>query len=134
MPAILVLEDERTVMSVLTRALKGYTILPAASAEEAICCFHAAQHRIDLLIADLSLPKSSGVQVALLLRSELPGLPVILASGYPANAWSERDSTDLARLGSNRVMIFQKPFQLRLILDAVRQLTEERKVLTAPSA
>ena len=73
-------------------------------------------------MADLSLPKSSGVQVALLFRSEIPGLPVILTSGYPVSAWSDRNFDDLKRLGASSVTILAKPFQAQALLNAVRKM------------
>jgi FixJ family two-component response regulator len=84
--------------------------------------------KIDLLVADVTLPARSGIQVALLLRVAIPDLPVILTSGYPVSAWSDRDSADLEMLGSRPVTILRKPFQGKALSDAVRELTE-----TAPS-
>jgi CheY-like chemotaxis protein len=77
---------------------------------------------LDLLLADLKVPKSSGIQLALLLRLEIPNLPVLLTSGYPVSAWSERDCADLERLGSNYVTILQKPFRPQTLSDAVCEL------------
>src|SRR5262245_19458062 len=107
---ILILEDEYSLMKLLRQMLKRYSLLEAANAEQALRRFNENNRKIELLIADLTLPKSSGIQVALLLRSELPGLPVILTSGYPAAGWSDRDFSDLERLGPDTVSILQKPF------------------------
>ena len=103
--------------------LKQYTVVEAATAEQALRLFTEHDYQFDLLLADVSLPTSSGIQVALLLRSAIPELPVILTSGYPVSGWNDRDSADLARLGSNSIAILQKPFQARVLLDAVRELT-----------
>jgi len=62
--------------------------------------------------------------VALQLRSELPDLPVILTSGYPPNDWSVRDARHLRQLGVDSVSILLKPFGTRILLNAVRDLTE----------
>ena len=80
--------------------------------------------RIDLLIADVTLPTSSGIQVALLLRSKIPALPVILTSGYPVHDWSDGDLADLGRLGANSVVILSKPFYGNALKDVVRDLME----------
>jgi DNA-binding response OmpR family regulator len=120
---LLVLEDESLVMNLLRNMLKEqYTVIEATSAEQAFQEFNYQGHLIDLLVADLSLPTSSGIQVALRLRSQIPGLPVILTSGYPVGSWSYRDSADLETLGSTSVTILQKPFQVHKLLNAVREL------------
>jgi two-component system nitrogen regulation response regulator NtrX len=121
---LLILEDEPSVMALLRQMLKGHTTIGAASAEEALRRFKENENGIDLLIADLTLPTSSGIQVALLLRQENPSLPVILASGYPSSSWSDRDASDLARLGSDCVRILQKPFQREALLTTVADLLE----------
>jgi CheY-like chemotaxis protein len=128
MKTILVLEDEPSVMLVLRSMLEQHSLIEASTAEQALRLFTAHGRQVDLLLADVTLPTSSGIQVSLLFRSEAPDLPVILTSGYDLSAWSDRDSADLERLGSRSVAILQKPFQAQDLLDAVRELTE-----TAPS-
>jgi CheY-like chemotaxis protein len=123
MKTLLVLEDNPAVMTVLRVTLEQYSLVEASTAEQALRLFTESARKIDLLIADVTLPTSSGIQVALLLRSNIPNLPVILTSGYPVGAWSDRDSADLERLGSRSVAILQKPFQFQGLLKAVCDLT-----------
>jgi two-component system, cell cycle sensor histidine kinase and response regulator CckA len=120
---LLVLEDNPSIMVVLRLMLQQYSLIEASTAEQALRLFTDQGRKIDLLVADVTLPRSSGIHVALLLRSEVPDLPVILTSGYPVDSWSERDSTDLERLGTNSVAILQKPFQSQVLLKAVCELT-----------
>jgi DNA-binding response OmpR family regulator len=124
---ILILEDEPALMNLLHRVLGryGYATLEAATPEEAIRQFNHSDRRIDLLIADVCLHKASGVQIALLLRAELPGLSVILTSGYPTHAWSVRDSYFLERLGSVGVSILLKPFVPNLLLSTITGLIND---------
>jgi CheY-like chemotaxis protein len=119
---ILVLEDNPSVMMVLRLMLETYRLIEASTAEQAIRLFTDHGRKIDLLVADVTLPTSSGIQVALLLRLEIPDLPVILTSGYPVNDWSDGDLADLGRLGANSVAILPKPFQGKVLSDAVREL------------
>jgi CheY-like chemotaxis protein len=123
MKTLLVLEDNPAVMTVLRVTLVQYSLVEASTAEQALRLFTESGRKIDLLVADVTLPTSSGIQVALLLRSKIPALPVILTSGYPVGAWSDRDSADLERLGSRSVAILQKPFQFQRLLKAVCELT-----------
>lgn len=119
---LLVLEDEPVLMVLLRHMLKQYSLIEAASAEQALRLFNEHGRRIDLLLADVMLPTSSGIQVALLLRSEMPTLPVILTSGYPVGVWGDRETADLQRLGSSLVAVIQKPFQAGVIPKTVREM------------
>ena len=122
MKTLLVLEDEPDLMVLLRHILKQYRLVKAATAKHALRLFEDHDRRIDLLLADVTLPTSSGIQVALLLRSEIPNLPVILTSGYPASVWTERDAADLERLGSSSVAIIQKPFQAQVLPNTIREM------------
>ena len=122
MKTLLVLEDEALVMRLLRQVLKQYNIVEATSAEQAIQLSQGCDPRIDLLLADVTLPISSGVRVALSLRCENPDLPVILTSGYPLSDWSERDTAGLTRLSSKSLIILQKPVPPRQLLSAVAEL------------
>ena len=122
MKTLLVLEDEPSLMILLRRTLKEYNLLEAATAEEALHLFAKHDRRVDLLLADVMLPTSSGLRVAYSLRSEIRNLPVILTSGYPVNVWSDRDRVDLEQLGSNSLAIVQKPFQTQALSKLVHDL------------
>jgi CheY-like chemotaxis protein len=116
---ILILEDEPPVMDVLRQVLKGYAILEATTAEEALARFLDNRRRIDLLFSELALRVSSGIYVALLLRSEVPNLNVILASRYPPWVWTS-DFGDVARLGNEAVAILPKPLVPEKVLETVQ--------------
>ena len=109
-------------MVLLRHMLKQYRLIEAATAEQALRLFNEHGRRIDLLLADVTLPTISGIQVALLLRMEMPNLPVILTSGYPVAAWAMCDAVDLQRLGSNLVAVIQKPFQAGVIPSTIREM------------
>ena len=102
--------------------IKQYNVVEAATAEEALTFFRDHHDRIDLLLADVTLPTISGTQVALLFRFQNPKLPVILTSDHPVNDWPSRDYTDLERLGSSGMLFLQKPFSSHALSNAVRQL------------
>jgi CheY-like chemotaxis protein len=95
MKTLLVVEDEPFVMKFLRQMLKGYNVVEATGAVEALMLFIDLNYPVDLLLAGLTLPRMSGIQVAQLVRSKLPALPVILTSGHPVDAWSNRDSANL---------------------------------------
>jgi CheY-like chemotaxis protein len=122
MKTMLVLDDELIAIGLLRRVLKEYALIEATTAEQAIRRFNARGRQIDLLLARVKLQRSSGIQLALLLRWELPNLPVILTSECPVTDWSDRDFDDLERLGLRSVAILKRPFQPQLLLYAVYDL------------
>jgi CheY-like chemotaxis protein len=119
---ILVLEDELSVLRLMALWLKEYKLLQAATAAQALRLFIDAHRRIAVLVTDVRLAKSSGIQVALLLRSQIPDLPVCLISGYPETEWRDSDADDLDRLGSSSVLILQKPITAKALTNAVQEL------------
>ena len=123
MKTLLVLDDQLALLKLLAALLgKQYDVIEATTAEQALRLFTEHGRHVDLLVADVTLPISSGIQVALLLRSEVPDLPVILTSGYPVDSWCTRDSADLKRLGPLSVTIMQKPFQADELSNSVSEL------------
>jgi two-component system cell cycle sensor histidine kinase/response regulator CckA len=131
---ILLAEDESAAMKLFRRMLKPYSLIEATTGEEALLLFIDYDHQVDLLIADLTLPRLSGIHVALLLRSKLPDLPVILTSSTPVSDWRSRDSADLKRLGSHLVMILQKPLKAQVLSNAVCDLIGEPQSERAKTA
>ena len=123
MKTLMVLEDEPSLMRLLRHTLRDYRVIEAETAEEALLTFIDHDYAVDLLVADLTLPTRSGAQVAIHLRSKIPDLPVILTSGYPVSGWSERDSSDLRRLGETSVAVLQKPFAGHELLASICDLT-----------
>jgi CheY-like chemotaxis protein len=121
MKTILVLEDEAMVTRLFHLALRGYNIVEAATAAEALRHFCNYESHIDLLIADLALA-TTGINVPLRLRSVLPTLPVILASDCPQRNWTDQNSDALGRLGTDSVTILQKPFFPSVVLHKVHEM------------
>jgi two-component system, cell cycle sensor histidine kinase and response regulator CckA len=90
---ILLVEDQEEVRKVTRRMLetRGYTVLVAASGQEALRVGEALQGRrradepkgpIDLLVTDVVMPGMSGREVALLLAPSHPSMRVLYLSGY----------------------------------------------------
>jgi CheY-like chemotaxis protein len=77
---------------------------------------------VDLLIADVTLPGSSGIRAALELRDLLPYLKIVITSGYPSDHWDRLDAAELEELPSDSVEVLQKPFSLITLLDTIHRL------------
>jgi response regulator RpfG family c-di-GMP phosphodiesterase len=64
MKTIFLLDDESIVIKLLRRVLKAYTLIEATTAEQALRLFIDRDRQVDILVADVTLPRSSGIQVA----------------------------------------------------------------------
>ncbi len=86
-PTILVVDDVASNRTLVREILKihDYNVLEAADSEEAMRVSEAHAGHIDLLIADLVMPKTNGMVMARLLRNKRPGLKVLYISGYNAD-------------------------------------------------
>lgn len=81
---ILVVDDEAIVLRVMRGILAnhGYRVLAAADANEALEMFRREPH-IDLLLADVVMPGTSGPELAETLLLFDPGLRVLFTAGMP---------------------------------------------------
>ena len=82
-PILLVIEDEERMRRLLELVLKpeGYELILAKTGEEGIRLLSEVQG-IDLIVTDLQLGKSSGLQVLEAAKRALPDVPVLIITGY----------------------------------------------------
>jgi two-component system cell cycle sensor histidine kinase/response regulator CckA len=122
---ILLVEDEDAVRSLATIVLKkhGYTVIAAANGEEA--CRLAHEHRIDLLVTDVVMPRMNGKELASVLRARIPQLRVIFMSGYTGEAVALQAARD--------TLFLQKPFSPAGLAGIVRQALDAPVPATAPT-
>ena len=85
---MLVVEDEEDVRGLARDVLVegGYTVLVAATAEEAVRICEDHESPISLLLSDVVMPKVSGPQLAQRLVDLRPELHVLYMSGYTDEA------------------------------------------------
>jgi two-component system, cell cycle sensor histidine kinase and response regulator CckA len=81
---VLLVEDEDAVRAFAARALrnKGYTVIEAASGEQALALPPEQLDRVELLISDVVMPNLDGPTLAAQLRSRRPDLKILFISGY----------------------------------------------------
>lgn len=128
---VLILEDDCRVLDLLCLILssRGYDVIAASTAKEALKYATQAEPVIDLLIADIVLTFSSGIQVGVQLRRRIPRLKVLLISGYPVDAWRDEDHADLTEFPADSMVVLSKPFLPELLIEKVGRLigfVEER--------
>ena len=80
---ILAVDDDPLVLmsaAVMIEEL-GHTVIEAASGAQALDILRDGA-RVDMVITDQSMPGMTGVQLAQSIQKEMPGVPVLLATGY----------------------------------------------------
>jgi DNA-binding NtrC family response regulator len=79
---ILVVDDEKNIRSGLAKALSldGYDVEQAEDGQEAMKAM--VKNEIDLIIADLRMPKMSGDELLKKVVSAYPTVPVIILTGH----------------------------------------------------
>ncbi|HTQ03056.1 MAG TPA: PAS domain S-box protein [Polyangiaceae bacterium] len=118
---ILLVEDEEQIRAVARGILRkrGYHVIEARSAGEAL--LHCENHpgQIHLLLTDVVMPQLSGPELARRLVSARPGTKVLYMSGYPDEALLRHGAVEAG------VAYLQKPLtpeslsrKVRAVLDA----------------
>jgi PAS domain S-box-containing protein len=81
---ILLAEDDSDALTMTTELLKmtGYTVLVAGDGEEAVKVFTANQNKVQLVIADVRMPKKDGQVVFEEIRKIAPAARFLFMSGY----------------------------------------------------
>ena len=122
MADILVIDDEPHYRSALKRALEleGHEVRTAADGEEGVVEYRRAP--ADLVIGDLYMPRKSGLQAILDLRTEFAGARIIAITGS-VSGLSGYKLQAAAAVGAQRTL--RKPFDDVQLLEAVRAVLGE---------
>ncbi len=104
---LLLVDDEEHIreLASITLESRGYTVLSAPNAEEAVLL--AQKHGYDLraMVTDIVMPGMSGLELAQVVSRILPRLPILFVSGHGNDAISPKV------LGSERTDFLQKPYR-----------------------
>ncbi len=119
---VLVVDDERDIRKLLEYNLgkEGYEVSLAETGEEA---FRVIQTRMpDLVILDLMLPGTDGLEICRILRadSKTRPIPILMLTAKG----SETDQVVGLELGADDYVT--KPFQLKVLLVRVKKLLQRR--------
>ncbi|MBM4158942.1 MAG: response regulator [Ignavibacteria bacterium] len=101
---ILVVDDEQTVCDSINKILsrKGYTVENSLNADEAMS--KIKETNFDLVITDLMMPKTSGIELLQIIKEHYPELDVIVVTGYA----SIDTAVKATKLGASEYL--SKPF------------------------
>ena len=81
MKNILIVDDDRTVLDVLTRALEGYRVWAARDPDEGLM-IAGGLASLDLLITDFMMPSMMGDELIGRLRAVRPQLKALILTGH----------------------------------------------------
>ncbi len=121
---VLVVEDEGPVLMAAIRILgkHGYEVIGHSDPMDALKVLADVAKVIDVLLTDVVMPRTSGVELANEARVLRPGLPIVYMSGYSRELVTDRGALPAG------TRVVQKPFTRRDLLEAIADS------LAAPSA
>ncbi|MEM7352806.1 MAG: response regulator [Acidobacteriota bacterium] len=118
MHTVLVVDDDRVILSTLTRYLSSFAeefrILSAEHGEQALRILEGQS--VDLLLTDLYMPVMDGFELLAHMLRRFTEVPVIVMSGY-----------EVPEIGNNvglkgALHYLEKPFDIKSLADTVRQI------------
>ncbi len=116
---ILVVDDEHSIRSLLTRMLTraGYDVLPTCDGAEALEVIAQQGNQISGILLDLTMPRIDGWEVAETLSTRGVRIPILMMSGYA------QLEVPAACSGAAIEGFLQKPFQPQDVLNRVLKMT-----------
>jgi PAS domain S-box-containing protein len=123
---ILLVEDDSTLRGLVEESLlaMNYTVLVAASGQEALRVLDGHPGSIDLLMTDVIMPKMSGPELAQLVRKLRSGIKVLYMSGYTDDKLRDVSSAEADWI--------QKPFQLEDLGRKLREVLDREIEMSPP--
>ena len=117
---ILLVEDDDLVRNMICETLKqnGYTMLNAASGDEALNLCGDHEGVIDLLVTDVVMPGMNGRELAERLSTAYPRLKTLFISGYTDHGIVHNGILD------PETDFLQKPFKLDALATKIRQIMD----------
>ena len=115
--SILLVEDEAPVRAFACRALRlrGYTVIEACDAEEALRILEDGALQIDLFVTDVIMPGMDGPTWVRKARKDRPDTGVVFMSGYAEEGRAEKQ----ARIPNS--VFLPKPFSLQQLTALVQE-------------
>jgi CheY-like chemotaxis protein len=114
MATVLVVDDERQILTLLARVLRReHTVITAESGIEALAIYESYSDRIDLVITDVTMPGMSGLELVARLEALYPRqLAVVFMTGF----------SELP-IDPGRTVV-PKPFSAAVLNDAIERVLQ----------
>lgn len=113
MMSLLIVEDDATLLSVLTDIFEGLNVRVTCSSngQEAVAILK--NKKFDLIMSDIKMPKMDGLSLLKTLKDLGITTPVVVMSGY-----SEYKDEQITHSGG--VVLLEKPFNKAKIIELYR--------------
>ena len=120
-PSILVVDDQPTVRRMAHRLLSewGFRVFEAESGEEAMEVLETARAGVQLVLVDVVMPLTDGVQVTQRIQDRWPGQRILYMSAHPAEVLAQYGLAELD------VPFLAKPFTRDELLNKVSEALEK---------
>ncbi len=117
---VLLVEDEDSLRDLVREGLhhRGYQVLAASNAENALHSSSTHIGKIDLLLTDIVMPGLNGHELARKLTLQRPAMRVLYISGFTRDALSQQG------LAETDASLLQKPFTLAALTSRVREILD----------
>ncbi len=124
---ILVVDDEAQVRKPISLMLAkdGFEVVEAADGEEAIEALRSGDNplMVDTVLCDIRMPRVNGKEAIAYFRSQFPGVPIVVMTGYP----DVELAVSLMRQGVRDYLI--KPVTKEELLSVIRKSVDQHVVL-----
>lgn len=117
---ILYVDDEAPLVKINSRILRenGYEVTTSTNSLAALEIFYTDPIGFDLLLTDMTMPHMSGDQLAEKIRTQRPGIPIIICTGYAKKLSVQR----VKDCGINALI--KKPFTRSALLYTIREVLD----------
>jgi CheY-like chemotaxis protein len=119
---ILVVDDEPSIVAAMTKTLTqlGYRITGKTDSLDALNAFKKRPDDFDMIVADITMPRLTGDNLAILVKKVRPDIPILFLTGLKNRSRMER----AVAAGVDRVLM--KPLRQEQLAKAIRFALDHR--------
>ena len=124
---VLLVEDEPALRALAVASLQklGYTVLQAGNGLEALAIVDQHPAKIDVVVADIVMPRMGGPEFVEKLRAKRDDFSVIFMTGY-----TEASVLENAKIGTGSVLL-NKPFSAEVLAAKINELQQKSAGIAA---
>ena len=114
---VMLVDDEPSLLRLTKRTLesRGYRVLAASGAAEAIGLAEKHGEPISLILTDVVMPEMNGWELSERILSSYPKIKLMFMSGYASGIISPNG------ILAEGVTLLQKPFSMSALADKIRE-------------
>ena len=127
-PKVLLVEDDESLAASLQSALEvtGFAVHTAAAADQGVAT--ARKSNFDVVVTDLQMPGSSGLEVVEKLHADQPHLPVIVMTAHH----TAEAAIAATKLGAFEYLL--KPFKPPELVELIERAVKTKRLMSEPVA